>query len=81
MHAEAVEGATREGRTVVLRLKGCGHLWNKSVRVSFFLPLLFKCQLTDGAEERRHRGSSHPVWPWGFCSSHKDGRDALVFSS
>lgn len=56
MHAEAVEGATREGRTVRPGLKGCGHLWNKSVGVSFFLPLLFKRQLKDGAEGEETRG-------------------------
>lgn len=61
MHVEAVEGATQEGRTVVLGLKGCGHLWNsKSVAVSFFLPLLFKRQLTDGAKGEETRGFITP---------------------
>lgn len=66
VHAEAVEGATREGRPLVLGLKGCGHLWNKSVGVSFFLPLLFTHQLTDGAEGEETRGFITPCVALGL---------------
>lgn len=66
MQAEALEGATQEGGTVVSGLKGCRHLWDKSVGVSSSPPLLFKRQLTDGAEGEKTQGFITPCVALGL---------------
>lgn len=66
VHAEALKAATQIGRAVVPGLKGCRYLWNKSVGVSFFPPLLFKHQLTDGAEGEKTQGFITPCVALGL---------------